>query len=118
VLNPVALGELSGGDQAMEHKILARFWKATQVDEAALGQALVAQNAAAVTSLAHRIKGAARLVGAREFAQACEALEVAARGTDWLRIEAAWLDFGSALERLEPVLQRRAHSQFSEIKVK
>ncbi len=104
VLDPTPLKELSGGDKDMEDIILARFWKAAQVDGEALGQALISHDANAVASLAHRMKGAARLVGATELTRICEALEQAGREPDWSGFEQSQSEFSGALKRFEQAI--------------
>ena len=65
--------------------------------------ARVGGDAVALTRQAHKIKGAARMVGAAELGQVAEALENAGRQDEWLAIPplAAYLD--AALQRLRLV---------------
>jgi len=101
VLQSAMLRELTDGDAEMERRVLLRFRASNQIDAGALAQAVSAGNAAALAHYAHRIKGAARLIGAQEFASACEALEQAAKNADWKAVEAAQARFENAFERLE-----------------
>ena len=105
VLDRAILRELSGGDAAMEKRILLRFRAANQPDGGALVQAVAARDAKAVAHLAHRIKGAARMIGATEYALACEALEQAGRSMDWPAVEVAQQRLDAALARLDRVIQ-------------
>jgi HPt (histidine-containing phosphotransfer) domain-containing protein len=105
VLDRAILRELSGGDAAMERKILLRFRTANRPDGEALVRALAARDAKAVAHLAHRIKGAARMIGAAEYALACEALEQAGRKQDWPAVEVAQQGLDAALARLDQVIQ-------------
>src|SRR5690606_19322831 len=77
-LDPSVLNALTGGDGASSRRLLGDFLDATAEDLAALQAALGAGDAPAVARQAHRIKGAARLVGAVELAAAAEAVEQAA----------------------------------------
>jgi len=104
VLQSAMLRELTDGDAEMERRVLLRFRASNQIDAASLAQAVSARDAVALAHWAHRIKGAARLIGANEFASACEALEQAAKNADWAAIEAAQAGFARSFERLERVL--------------
>ena len=53
-----------------------------------------------MTRQAHKIKGAARLVGALELAEAAAALESAGRSGDWASVLPLSVDVATALERL------------------
>ncbi|MDP1901014.1 MAG: PAS domain S-box protein [Rubrivivax sp.] len=103
-LNLAVLHELSGGDADMERRVLARFRKANQPDARALARAIAEHDLAAVTQLAHRMKGAARMIGASEFAAACEALEQAGRDGDGDAIARGQARFDNALLQLERIL--------------
>jgi PAS domain S-box-containing protein len=105
VLDRAILRELSGGDAAMERKILLRFRTANQPDGEALGVAVAARDAKAVAHLAHRIKGAARMIGAAEYALACEILEQAGKSQDWPAVDVAQQRLDAALARLDRVIQ-------------
>ena len=105
VLDRAVLRELTSGDADLENKILARFKATNQADAEALRQAFGNHDATEVGRLAHRMKGAARVIGARPFAQACEALEHAGKSGDWPEIEEAHDGCKAALGLLEQVLQ-------------
>ena len=72
------LHELTGGDPEVAAEVLQDFVEACRADMAALDEALAAGDAEAVRRLAHRVKGAARVVGARRVAQVAQHLETAA----------------------------------------
>jgi two-component system sensor histidine kinase EvgS len=72
------LDELSD-DAAEKAEILQDFIGQTRVDLADLEVALKAQDAAALVRIAHRMKGASRMVGARELERACTAMENSAQ---------------------------------------
>jgi HPt (histidine-containing phosphotransfer) domain-containing protein len=76
------LAELSGGDQAVERDILREFKIANDADAAALDEALAKRDLPAIVRAAHRIKGASRMVGARDLGTVCAAIEQAGRAED------------------------------------
>jgi HPt (histidine-containing phosphotransfer) domain-containing protein len=81
--SPINLDELSNrclGRVDLLEKLLASFddYLAPQVDE--LVRAVEAQNHSAIKSLAHRLKGAALTVAARDLSRSAEELESAASG--------------------------------------
>ncbi|TDR47420.1 signal transduction histidine kinase [Tahibacter aquaticus] len=78
--DPQVLQELTGGDASEAQRLLQEFVQTTQHDMAELEQALQAGNRAAAEREAHRIKGAARLVGAGALAEYAGELEQRLRG--------------------------------------
>jgi len=99
-LDWTVLAELSGGDDVVNRKILARFRAANHPDTAALIQAVAARDADEVSRLGHRIKGAALMIGTHQYALACEALEKAGKNHDWTAIEAGVVAFKKTRELL------------------
>lgn len=97
------LAALAGGAPAEARGVLEEFLAATAQDLVALHAAREGGDAAALTRQAHKIKGAARMVGATELGQVAEALETASRHDEWPAIPplAAYLD--AALQRLRLV---------------
>jgi two-component system, NarL family, sensor histidine kinase EvgS len=77
-LDPAALDELTGGDAALAASLVDEFLETTRSDLGALRDALQSRRPADVRREAHRIKGAARIVGARAIESLAERLEVAA----------------------------------------
>jgi HPt (histidine-containing phosphotransfer) domain-containing protein len=63
----------------MERHVLLDFRQVNDADLAILREELPHGDAERLLQLAHRIKGAARTIGAERLAQACERLEQAAR---------------------------------------
>jgi len=106
VLDTKVLRELSGGDRAIEIRLLQRFSATNELDIEALAKAITAHDASATRQLAHRIKGAARTVGARDYATACEALEQAAKNTDWPGITSSWEHVMLSRSALETVISK------------
>jgi HPt (histidine-containing phosphotransfer) domain-containing protein len=66
---------LVGGDRKVAREVLADFLKSDSADRRALAAALAAANADEIRLHAHRIKGAARSIGAEEYAQSAQAVE-------------------------------------------
>ncbi|MEH6418388.1 ATP-binding protein [Pseudomonas sp. CGJS7] len=87
----------SGGDAA---EVLEDFLSASAQDAHALRTAREHGDLTGVQRHAHRIKGAALLIGAQELAEAAQALEQAARAQDWGLVLPLLSDVDTALERL------------------
>jgi len=104
VLDPAVLRELSGGDSDMERRLLARFDATNRTDAEAIERAFADRDMKAIASLAHRIKGASSMIGARALSRSCEALELAGRDADWGRIEAIQGRYLKAYQRLRSIL--------------
>jgi CheY-like chemotaxis protein/HPt (histidine-containing phosphotransfer) domain-containing protein len=85
------LADLSGGDEGLEGEILADYRRSNEQDGAQLAKAYAARDAEALRRTAHRMKGAARMVGATALAALADQLESAAKGAQW-----------DALDRLRP----------------
>ena len=99
-LDPTALTDLTGGDAAETRALLADFLASSGYDLAQLEQLRGSGDLAGMTRQAHKIKGAARLVGALELAEAAAALESAGRSGDWASVLPLSVDVATALERL------------------
>lgn len=67
--------ELTGGDRALVREIMGDFLASDVNDRQQLAEAVAAGNAAEVQQAAHRIKGAARAIGAGSYADAAGAVE-------------------------------------------
>lgn len=99
-LDPAVLDALTGGDAGEVRALLGDFLASCDDD---LAQAQALRSGGDLPGLArqaHKLKGAARLVGAQELAQAAERLEAAAREAAWDRVLPAASDVETALERL------------------
>jgi two-component system, NarL family, sensor histidine kinase EvgS len=101
VLDRSVLGQLAGGDAGVQDEILADFLASCRGDLEALRSHLGATDLPALGSDAHRIKGAARLVGAMELATCAEAVEDAARHGRAQTVHEACAAIESALARLQ-----------------
>ena len=76
------LQRLTQGDAEKTARYLSMFTSSAIDDLARIKQAIDRQDLNAASSLAHRIKGSARTLGARRFADACAALEKLKRADD------------------------------------
>lgn len=78
--DPLALRSLSDGDARVEARFLEALLRANLGDLRQLVEHVETGELPEAASMAHRIKGAARMVQAERVVQACEALELACRG--------------------------------------
>ena len=99
------LEEISGGDPALAREMLDRFRRYNEDDTRRLREAWRARSLADVIAACHRIKGAAKTIGALALAGACEDAERGARAADWTGIDAAMRHFERELERLEGYIE-------------
>ncbi|HKZ08736.1 MAG TPA: transporter substrate-binding domain-containing protein [Methylomirabilota bacterium] len=99
-----ALTELSGGDRSVERDILREFRAANDADALALEEALGRRHLGDVVRAAHRIKGASRMVGARDLAAVCAAIEQSGRAADLSAVLANEGAFRAELTRLNAYL--------------
>jgi CheY-like chemotaxis protein len=96
-----ALAEISGGVASVEQEILEDFARAAGEDAVALRRAARSKDAAGMGSAAHRIKGAARMVGASRLAETCDHIEQAGRAQDLDSAVSGMSTFEKELERLQ-----------------
>ncbi|HSV69410.1 MAG TPA: ATP-binding protein [Methylibium sp.] len=99
-LDRSVLAEIAGGDAAAQREILLDFRRVNDEDGLALRAAVSAADLPAVTRTAHRIKGASKMVGARELAHASRRIESASRRGDLDGVTTALAAFQAALQRL------------------
>ncbi len=99
-LDPAVLADLTGGDPADSRALLLDFLASTGDDLAQLEALRGGGDLHGMTRQAHKIKGAARLVGALELAAAAEVLETAGRAGDWASVLPLAVDVATAVERL------------------
>ena len=99
-LQASVLEDLTGGDVAEARALLEDFLGSTDEDLALLEQLRNAGDLHGLTRQAHKVKGAARLVGALELAEAAAALEGAGRGGDWASVLPLAVDVHTAAARL------------------
>jgi PAS domain S-box-containing protein len=104
-LEAQTLDTLTGGDPREIRALLDDFLATTEQDLRALLQAREAGDTARMASETHKIKGAARLVGASELAHAASELELAAKAADWPQLLPLLADLQTAAERLKLYVQ-------------
>ena len=107
LLDYTALHELSGGDDHETAAVLRDFLAATTQDLAQLAQCREGGDIPAITRQAHKIKGAARLVGASELAHAATELEAAGQASEWSGILPLVAHVETAAERLKLFVAER-----------
>jgi two-component system, NarL family, sensor histidine kinase EvgS len=79
ILADEVLHELTGGDLRETLSLLKDFIRSTEQDLSALKRALISNDHALLSREAHKIKGAAKLVGAMQLALSAEHLELSAK---------------------------------------
>ncbi|HQY82679.1 MAG TPA: response regulator, partial [Thermomonas sp.] len=99
-LDPAVLADLTAGDAADTRALLDDFLGSTGEDLAQLEALRSGGDLHGMTRQAHKIKGAARLVGALELAAAAEVLESAGRAGDWASVLPLAVDVATAVARL------------------
>ncbi len=95
-----ALAVITGGDPAVERRLLTVFRKANDADAAALKEALARQDIAAITRASHGMMGASRLVGAAVLADICATIAQAGHAGDWGTITANQNALARELDRV------------------
>jgi HPt (histidine-containing phosphotransfer) domain-containing protein len=100
-----ALGETSGGDRATERELLLHFESCNDEDTDVLRRAIAQSNLLEVRHVAHRMKGAGRMIGAVALADACERIERAARADDAHGVASSVPSLDHELERLRQYLK-------------
>lgn len=99
-LDRTVLDELTGGDMQENRALLDDFLQATAHDTAAMQHAREQGDLVQLAREAHKIKGAARLVGASELAHAAAELELASKSEDWSQLLPLCADVHTCAERL------------------
>jgi two-component system sensor histidine kinase EvgS len=99
-LDGAVLDELTGGDAAQARALLHEFLASSDDDLAQLDALRDAGDLPGLTRQAHKIKGAARIVGAGELAEAAARVEEAGRASDWGTLLPLAMDVATALQRL------------------
>jgi PAS domain S-box-containing protein len=97
--------EICGGDDDFARELAESFLDTAPPCLVEIDAALAASNLAALATPAHALKGASRTIGAKHLADACEALERAARRVDAESAAAAGTRAREAWEQLRSVLE-------------
>ena len=106
-IDPSVLEELTGGDAQLAAEVLDEFLTTTRADIVALGEASAAHASEDIRRLAHRIRGAARAVGAQPLAEVAQRAEsLAALGSaDWHRFELLGEELSAALDEVDAAVR-------------
>ncbi|KAA2284072.1 ATP-binding protein [Arenimonas fontis] len=99
-LDAAVLEPLTGGDPVEIRAVLDDYLAATETDLKELRAAQASGDLARLASQAHKLKGAAKLVGALPLAEAALALEQAAKAGQWEQVLPHAADVTTAFERL------------------
>lgn len=99
-LDPSVVEALTRGDAEGTRAVFADFLASTAQDLAEAAAARAAGDLAGLARQAHKVKGAARMVGALELARCADRLEGVARAGDWQAAAAFAADLETAAERL------------------
>jgi len=105
-LDRSVLASITNGNETSERDILLDFRRVNDGDALALRHAVSRGDHALVTQVAHRIRGASKMVGADRLAQACERIEAASRAFSRERVEAEMEAFQVEMQRLNSHLDR------------
>lgn len=100
-LDPSVLAPLTGGDPDATKEVLDDFLATTESDMAPLRSARAGGDLDALARQAHKVKGAARLVGALPLGEAAAAVEAAAKAGEWDQVLPCVADLETAFERLK-----------------
>jgi CheY-like chemotaxis protein/anti-sigma regulatory factor (Ser/Thr protein kinase) len=111
VFDNMALRALANGNETLEGEVLEEYRQANDADLAAAALAMAEEEFEDVRSAAHRIKGAARMIGATGLSDAAASLELAARSGDSTSTQTAWAAVQSESERLYTSIQARAEER-------
>ncbi|MEO5565940.1 MAG: ATP-binding protein [Luteimonas sp.] len=106
-LDAAVLAALTGGNRAEMRGLLDDFLASTVHDLVELDAAREAGQLQALSHQAHKIKGAARIVGAVEMAQCADQLEAVAADRNWSAVAPLAADLATASERLRLYVARQ-----------
>jgi two-component system sensor histidine kinase EvgS len=95
-----------GGDRTQIDRLLRKLAESNREDRENLLQAQANDNLPALKDLAHRIKGGARIVGARHLIESCEQLEHACALASAALIDEAVDQLQHAMQRLDQSLEQ------------
>jgi CheY-like chemotaxis protein/HPt (histidine-containing phosphotransfer) domain-containing protein len=105
-VDTTVLQEIAGDDAKLAHNLLNDFLAAARKDHAALVAALDDANLPEAIRQAHRIKGAAALVGARDVRAAATTAEAAGRAGGGAALDIATDSLGAAIDLLAVWVER------------
>jgi signal transduction histidine kinase/DNA-binding NarL/FixJ family response regulator len=105
-LDPTTLDTLTAGNAGEARLLLDDFLASTVQDLDAMEAARTAGALGDLAREAHKLKGAARMIGALELARVADRLEAAAREADWPGISLLAAEVGAAAGRLRLRVER------------
>ncbi|MBF6023158.1 ATP-binding protein [Lysobacter niastensis] len=108
VLDETQLAALTGGSPEETRAVMDDFIGAMAQDLAMLRKALAKADLSEISRQAHKIKGAARLVGTMQLAEAASALEAAGRKGSWDAVPELAEDLEAAAARVRQWMERQA----------
>ncbi len=97
-----------GGDAETVRSILEFFRRTNDEDAAALRQALASDDLPRIIEMTHRMSGAGRMIGATDYAGACERLCRAGRAGDLAAVRDGVGEFEQSLGRLNGFIASQA----------
>lgn len=97
-----------GGDAGTVRNILEFFQRTNSEDAALLRQALATSDLLRISQMTHRMAGAGRMIGAVDYADACESIGRAGRAGDLEAVQAGVGEFEQRLERLNGFIASQA----------
>lgn len=99
-IDPRPLNEIFGNDVVAQTNILQKF--ALQAEQVVLEweAAFERRDAEMISFQTHKLKSSARTVGANELADACLAMELAGKKSDWDEIHQLYPQMRPAMERV------------------
>ena len=100
IINIESLYSLSGRDESKTKRLLEELLRSNRDDLESLLKLPLTEDPEPFNNLAHRIKGAARIVGAQDLIEQCEALEQASPST----LQACRAAVQRAMESLEEAM--------------
>ncbi|WP_306092849.1 ATP-binding protein [Pseudomonas sp. R5(2019)] len=107
VFSAIALEVLTGNDAQMQRRLLEELLRSSREDRELLCNLCRLEDMPALGDLAHKLKGAARLVEARPLEHCCEGLEwLCSQPADITQIEAQCAELERTLGELEDALKQ------------
>jgi PAS domain S-box-containing protein len=105
LLNEDTLRQFTGGESVLRLEILRNFLDSMKADVTDLKQALIGNHLDVVRRVAHRAKGASRMVGAEAFAATLEVIENAASVGNRVDIDSGGPSMWAECDRLKNYLE-------------
>jgi signal transduction histidine kinase/CheY-like chemotaxis protein len=109
-LDRAVLAALSGGSSSVEAEICTEFRQTNDLDLRTLSEAAASGDLASIARSAHRIKGAARALGAADVATAAASIDAAAHRRSLPDVMAGLSHLGAAVRRLYRLLEHEVLS--------